>query len=285
MRRALAIVACAGLASLALAQDTEPAQPGTPAQQSPEDRIAQLESELAKVIQERDELRVRLAEAIAMLRNLGYSAPAPVVAEPADPMASPLAAMQTLRRRARLELSSMPRTTADERAEYREAAQSWVEKMNQGLAGEKQWLVRATNVMLPTSSSSAARATATLQLFDAATGAPLSSPMEVSVPGRVGRRMADAGVNQGWTAHVVLKPDVRHNADRQERGPFDHPPFLAPEVEATVGVDWLRFEPAVVPEGFFPAVPGEDPLAVPDRSPRAVPNESPDAAPPARQPR
>jgi hypothetical protein len=208
-----------------------------------------------------------------------------MLAEPSDPMASPIAAMQTLRRRARVELNTIPRDTVEARAAYRTAAQEWVERMNTGLAGEKDWLVRVLSVSLPTSSSSAARATAQVQLFDATSGAPLSPPMEVSVPGRVGRRMAEAGPEQGWMARVNLRPSVRHNPDRLERGPFDHPPFLAPEVEATIAVDWLRFEPAAVPEGFFPAVPGSDPLAVPAQSPQVTPNESPDAAPPARQPR
>jgi hypothetical protein len=137
-------------------------------------------------------------------------------------------------------------------------------------------------VTLPTSSSTAARATAEVQAFDKTTGAPLSLPVEVSVPGRIGRRMAEGGPNQGWLAHVKLTTSVQHNPDRQERGPFDHPPYLAPEVEATVGVEWLRFETTGVPEGFFPPAPGEDPLAVPEPAPEAAPNESPE---PARQPR
>lgn len=278
MSRALAVLLVVGLASCVWAQDAAPTR-------APDDRVAQLEAELARVRQERDELRVRLAEAIEMLRNLGYAPPAPMLAEPSDPMASPIAAMQTLRRRARLDLATMPRDSADNRAAYRKSAQEWVERMNTGLAGEKDWLVRVLSVSLPTSSSSAARATAQVQLFDATSGAPLSPPMEVSVPGRVGRRMAEAGPQQGWMARVNLRPSVRHNPDRVERGPFDHPPFLAPEVEATVDVEWLRFEPASVPEGFFPAMPDADPLAVPAQSPEATPNESPDAAPPARQPR
>lgn len=249
---------------------------------TPEQRIPQLEAEVARLRQERDELRVRLGEAIEILRNLGYAPPAPLLAEPSDPMASPIAAMQTLRRRARVDLATMPRKTAEDREAYRQAAQNWVDTMNTGLSGEKDWLVRVLRVDLPSSSSSAVRATAVLQLFDAASGAPLSLPMEVSVPGRVGRRMAEGGVNQGWIARVNLKPGVRHNPDRQERGPFDHPPFLAPEVEAVTAVDWLRFEPTVVPEGFFPAAPGEDPLAVPDAAP---PREPAPANEPARQPR
>jgi len=278
VRRAAAVLACVGVALTACAQDEAP----TP-QERIAQRIDQLEAQVAELQAERDGLRMRLAEAIEMLRNLGYAPPSPVLAEPSDPMASPLAAMQTLRRRARLELAQMPRDTADERAAYRDAARAWVQTMNEGLAGERRWLVRATDVVLPASSSSAARARARVQLFDAATGAALSMPMEVSVPGRVGRRMAEAGPNQGWTAHVVLKPMVRHNPDRQEAGPFDHPPFLAPEVEARVEVEWLRFEPAEVPQGFFPALPGEpgEGMVVPP-SAQASPV---DEAVPARQPR
>ena len=272
MIRTLAVPLCILLASPAFAQEGAA---------SPEDRIAQLQAQVAELIAERDSLRVRLAEAIEMLRNLGYAPPAPVLAEPADPMASPLAAMQTLRRRARLELAPLPRETAEDRAAYREAAQTWVDKMNSALAGEKQWLVRVIEATLPTSSSSAARASAKLQLFDAATGSPLSTPLEVAVPGRVGRRMADAGPDQGWTAHVLLEPKVRLNPDRLDRGPFDHPPFLAPQVEATIEVQWLRFEPATVPDGFFPPLTGEEALEVPTES--APPN--PPAADPARQPR
>ncbi len=277
-RAPLTVLLALGLATTAFSQTQ-------PAPSSPEDRIAALEAELAEVKAERDQLRVRMAEAIEMLRNLGYAPPAPMLAEPSDPMASTIAVMQTLRRRARLELASMPRESSADRAAYREAAKDWVERMNKGLSGEKDWLVRVLRVSLPTSSSTSARATAEVQLFDKSTGAPLSLPVEVSVPGRIGRRMADGGPNQGWMAHVKLATNVQHNPDRQERGPFDHPPYLAPEVEATVGVEWLRFETTDVPEGFFPAMPGEDPLAVPKESPQAVPNESPDAAPPARQPR
>ncbi|MEQ9095416.1 MAG: hypothetical protein RIE32_04055 [Phycisphaerales bacterium] len=290
MRRALVVVACVGLASTLCAQDGE----GSAAS----DRIAELQAQVDALSAERDalrdqldqmraqfdEMRVRLGEAIEMLRNLGYAPPAPVLAEPADPMASPLAAMQTLRRRARLELASMPRAREDDRAAYRQAARDWVDTMNRVLDGEKDWLVRVLAVDLPASGSSAARATASLQLYDAATGAPLSPPMEVSVPGRVGRRMAAAGADQGWMARVHLRPAVRFNPDRLERGPFDHPPFLAPQVEAEIGVDWLRFEPADVPEGFFPDLPGDDPLAVPDRSGPAAPAQSPGDTP-ARQPR
>ncbi len=267
------------LVALVLATSAFAQQPTTEA--SPEDRIAQLEAELANMRQERNELRVRLGEAIDMLRSLGYAPPAPLLAEPSDPRASPIAAMQTLRRRARVDLAPMPRRTPEDRNAYRQASQEWVEKMNAGLSGEKDWLVRVLRVDLPSNSSTAARATAVLQLFDATTGAPLSLPMEVSVPGRVGRKMAEGGPNQGWMARVNLKPGVRHNPDRQERGPFDHPPFLAPEVEATIGVDWLRFEPTAVPDGFFPALPGDDALAVPD----AAPPREPAPAQPARQPR
>lgn len=284
MSRAIAILLYAAFAAVACAQDGAP---------SPEDRIAALESQLAEVRAERDalrvrldEMRVRLGEAIEMLGNLGYAPPAPVLAEPADPLASPLAAMQTLRRRARLELAPMPRRTAEDRAAYRRTARDWADSMNNALAGERDWLVRVLAVDLPASGSSAARANARLQLFDAATGDPLSAPMDVPVPGRIGRRMAaslDEG-DAGWTARVRLRPDVRHNPDRTERGPFDHPPFMAPQVEAEMGVDWLRFEPASVPEGFFPERSGDDPLALPDESPRAVPAERPDSAP-ARQPR
>ncbi|MFI4914928.1 MAG: hypothetical protein ACIAS6_00300, partial [Phycisphaerales bacterium JB060] len=102
-----------------------------------------------------------------------------------------------------------------------------------------------------------------------------------------GRRMA-ASLDQGdagWTARVRLRPDVRHNPDRIERGPCDHPACMAPQVEALVGVDWLRFEPADVPEGFFPERAGDDPLAVPEESPRPAPGGSPGDTPPARQPR
>lgn len=272
MKRVLAVVFAALCASAALAQDGV---------STPEDRIAQLEAQVAELRAERDTLRVRLAEAIEMLRNLGYAPPAPVLAEPADPMASPLAAMQTLRRRARLELAPLPRQTAEQREAYRQAAEAWIDKMNAALSGEKQWLVRVIEATPPTSSSTAARASARLQLFDAATGSPLSTPMDVAVPGRIGRRMAEAGPDQGWTAHVMLEPRVRLNPDRLDRGPFDHPPFLAPQVEATVEVQWLRFEPAIVPQGFFPALPGEDELAMPAES---TPPTTP-AADPARQPR
>lgn len=282
MRLALAVVACVGLCSTLFAQDDEPVQ----------DRVAQLEAQVAALTAERDALReelagfrVRLAEAIEILRNLGYAPPAPVLAEPRDPTASPMAAMQTLRRRARLELATVPRRTPDDRTAYARTARDWADSMNEALDVEKDWLVRVLSVDLPTSGSSVARASVRLQLFDAATGAPLSAPMDVSVPNRVGRKMA-AGLeaqdgSAAWTASVRLRPSVRFNADRLERGPFDHPPFLAPQVEAELGVDWLRFEPATVPEGFFPALPGDDPLAVPDRSP---PRTSPDPAP-ARQPR
>lgn len=274
MRALLSALFAFGLATTVFAQ-AEPVR-------TPEERIAALQAELAEVRAERDGLRVRLAEAIQMLRSLGYAPPAPMLAEPSDPMASTIAVMQTLRRRARLELSSIPRETAEGRAAYRQTAQDWAERMSKALSGEKQWLVRVLKVSLPTSSSTAARATAEVQLFDKATGAPLSLPVEVSVPGRIGRRMADGGPNQGWMAHVKIQTNVRHNPDRQERGPFDHPPFLAPEVEATVGVEWLRFETTSVPEGFFPPAPGEDPLAVPGPAPEAAPSESPE---PARQPR
>lgn len=274
IRSSLSALLALGLATAAFAQAESTV--------TPEQRIAQLEAELAQVRAERDQLRVRLAEAIEMLRNLGYAPPAPMLAEPSDPMASPIAVMQTLRRRARLELASVPRDSVEDRAAYRMTAQDWVEKMNEALSGEKDWLVRVLSVSLPTSSSTAARATAELQLFDESTGAPLSLPVEVSVPGRVGRRMADGGPNQGWMAHVKLATNVRHNPDRQERGPFDHPPFLAPEVEATVGVEWMRFETTDVPEGFFPPAPGDDPLAVPERAQDAAPGPSPE---PARQPR
>lgn len=274
-RAVLTVLLALGLATTAFAQ-AEPAQP------RPEDRIAALEAELAMVRAERDGLRVRLAEAIEMLRNLGYAAPAPMLAEPSDPMASPIAVMQTLRRRARLELAPIARDSAEDRAAYRKAAQDWAQKMNEALSGEKDWLVRVLRVSLPMSSSTAARATAEVQLFDASTGAPLSLPLEVSVPGRVARRMANGGTEQGWTAHVKLETKARHNPERQERGPFDHPPFLAPEVEATVGVEWMRFETTDVPEGFFPPAPGDDPLAVPERAQDAAPAPSPE---PARQPR
>lgn len=274
MRVLFSVLLALGLTTTVLAQ-AEPAQ-------TPGERIAALEAELAEVRAERDGLRIRLAEAIQMLRSLGYAPPAPMLAEPSDPMASTTAVMQTLRRRARLELATIPRDSAEDRAAYRETAQDWTEQMSKALSGEKAWLVRVLQVSLPTSSSTAARATAEVQLFDKATGAPLSLPMEVSVPGRIGRLMADGGPHQGWMAHVKIQTNVRHNPDRQERGPFDHPPFLAPEVEATVGVEWMRFETTDVPDGFFPPAPGEDPLAVPGRSPDAAPSESPE---PARQPR
>ena len=277
MRCVCTILACVVVAAVTLAQDGAQEE----ASEARSDRLAQLEAELAELRRERDELRVRLGEAIEMLRNLGYAPPPPVLAEPSDPMASPMAAMQTLRRRARLELATLQRSTPDERAAYRDAARDWIETMNDGLAGERRWLVRATEVVLPASGSSVARARARLQLFDPATGAPLSLPMEVAVPGRVGRRMAEAGPNQGWIAHVVLKPMVRHNPDRVEAGPFDHPPFLAPEVEAEVEVQWLRFEPAEVPEGFFPALPGEGVVAAPPADVVAPA----DGSSPARQPR
>lgn len=272
IRSSLTALLALGLATAAFAQAESTV--------TPEQRIAQLEAELAQVRAERDQLRVRLAEAIEMLRNLGYAPPAPMLAEPSDPMASPIAVMQTLRRRARLELASIPRDRAADRAAYRKFAQDWVQKMNEALSGEKDWLVRVLRVTLPTSSSTAARATAELQLFDKATGAPLSLPIEVSVPGRIGRRMAEGGTEQGWMAHVELETKVRHNPDRQERGPFDHPPFLAPEVEATVDVEWMRFETTDVPDGFFPPAPGEDPLAVPDAAPSRDPSP---ATEPARQ--
>lgn len=274
MRVLFSVLLALGLTTTVLAQ-AEPAQ-------TPEERIAALEAELAEVRAERDGLRARLAEAIEMLRSLGYAPPAPMLAEPSDPMASTIAVMQTLRRRARLELATIPRDSAEDRAAYRETAQDWTEQMSKALSGEKAWLVRVLQVSLPTSSSTAARATAEVQLFDKATGAPLSLPMEVSVPGRIGRRMADGGPLQGWMAHVKIQTNVRHNPDRQERGPFDHPPFLAPEVEATVGVEWMRFETTDVPDGFFPPAPGEDPLAVPDAAPS---RESAPATEPARQPR
>lgn len=275
MMRVLFLVLLAfGLTTTVFAQ-AEPAQ-------TPEERIAALEAELAEVRAERDGLRVRLAEAIEMLRSLGYAPPAPMLAEPSDPMASTIAVMQTLRRRARLELATIPRDNAEDRAAYRKTAQDWTQRMSKALSGEKAWLVRVLQVSLPTSSSTAARATAEVQLFDKATGAPLSLPMEVSVPGRIGRRMAEGGPHQGWTAHVKIQTSVRHNPDRQERGPFDHPPFLAPEVEATVGVEWMRFETTDVPDGFFPPAPGEDPLAVPDAAPS---RELAPAAEPARHPR
>jgi|GEM_PF-4528524 len=273
-RVAISALLAIGLTTTAFAQ-AEPAQ-------GPEERVAALEAELVELRAERDELRVRLAEAIQMLRSLGYAPPAPMLAEPSDPMASTIAVMQTLRRRARLELASIPRDSAEDRAAYRETAQDWAERMSKALSGEKAWLVRVLQVSLPTSSSTAARATAEVQLFDKATGAPLSLPMEVSVPGRVGRRMAEGGPDQGWMAHVKLVTNVRHNPNRQERGPFDHPPFLAPEVEATVSVDWLRFETTSVPDGFFLPVPGEDPLAVPAQAPDTAPTQSPE---PPRQPR
>ncbi|MFI4916493.1 MAG: hypothetical protein ACIAS6_08315, partial [Phycisphaerales bacterium JB060] len=156
MRRALAIAACVGLASTLCAQEGEP--PG-------EDRIAQLEAQVEQLTGERDalrdqldemrvrfdEMRVRLGEAVEMLGNLGYAPPAPVLAEPADPLASPLAAMQTLRRRARLELAPMPRRTDEDRAAYRRAARAWADSMNNALAGERDWLVRVLAVDLPAS--------------------------------------------------------------------------------------------------------------------------------------
>lgn len=281
MRRGLAVLACVGLAAATCAQDGGPVDAG----QSEQDRIAALEARVAELVQERDALRVRLAEAIEMLRNLGYSAPDPVLAEPNDPLASPLAAMQTLRRRARLELGSLPRESEADRAAYRRAAQAWVDRMNEGLAGERRWLVRVLSVEMPTSGSSAARAAARVQLFDAATGSALSMPIEVAVPSRVGRRMAEAGSDQGWTAHVVLEPMVRHNPDRLERGPFDFPPFLAPEVEARVGVDWVRFEPAEVPDGFFPPLPGEDELVAPGSGASGGAGAGSGGVEPGRQPR
>ena len=271
MRVALALIAAFGWAAVSLAQEDAP---------TAGDRVAELEAEVKSLRKERDALRVRLAEAIEMLRNLGYAAPEPVLAEPSDPMASPLAAMRTLRQRARLELKPLARDTVEARQAYRRAAKAWVQTMNEGLRGERRWLVRAMRVTLPTSGSTAARARVELQLFDPATGAPLSMPMEVGVPSRVGRRMAEAGQDVGWTAHVRVVPNVRHNPDRQERGPFDHPPFLAAEVEAKVGVEWLRFEQAEVPADFFPPLRDEDTLVAPSQ-----PTAAPGDGSPARQPR
>ncbi|MGD1915160.1 MAG: hypothetical protein ACFCBV_03095 [Phycisphaerales bacterium] len=270
MRSMLALVVLLGCAAATLAQGDAP---------TASDRITELEAEVEALRKERDALRVRLAEAIEILRNLGYAAPEPVLAEPSDPMASPLAAMRTLRQRARLELKPLARDTAEARQAYQRAAKAWVQTMNDGLRGERQWLVRAIRVDLPTSGSAAARARAELQLFDAASGAPLSMPMQVGVPSRVGRRMAEAGPNVGWTAHVRIVPSIRHNPDRLERGPFDHPPFLAVEVEGDVGVEWLRFEEAEVPSGFFPPLRDADALVAPsgasvdsgDRSPARQP--------------
>lgn len=245
----------------------------------PEARVALLEARIAELEAERDALRVRLGEAIEALRNLGHAPPPPVLAEPADPMASPAAAMQTLRRRARLELMPLARETADDRVAYRQSAQEWVRRMTEAFTGERDWLVRVLGVDMPTSGSAAARARVRLQVYDPVTASPLSAPMEVSVAGRFARRIADGGVDRAWRARVSLKPEIRHNPDRQERGPFDFPPFLAPEVEATIGVDWLRFEAAEVPEGFFPPLEGDSPAAAP-----GVDSER-DGAMPTRQPR
>ena len=270
MRAALVFVVSVGFASVTLAQDEATAT---------SDRIDKLEAEVESLRQERDALRIRLIEAIEMLRNLGYAAPEPVLAEPSDPMASPLAAMRTLRQRARLELKSLARDTAEAREAYRRAAKAWVQTMNEGLSGHRKWLVRASRVDLPTSGSTAARARAELQLFDPATGAALSMPMRVSVPSRVGRRMAAAGPSVGWTAVVRIVPNVRHNPDRLERGPFEHPPFLAGEVEGDGSIEWLRFEEAQVPAGFFAPPADADVLVLPREA------EAPVEDAPARQPR
>lgn len=247
----------------------------------PQDRVAQLEAQIATLERERDELRVRLAEAIEMLRNLGYAPPPPVLAEPIDPMASPVAAMRTLHRRARVDLMPLARASAEDRTAYRQAAQEWVRRMSDAFTGEREWLVRVLSVEMPTSGAGAARARVRLQVFDATTASPLSAAMEVMVPSRIARRMADGGPERGWRARVSLKPDLRHNPDRQERGPFDFPPFLAPEVEGTIGVEWLRFDSTELPEGFFPALEVDDVLVAPGSGgPPDVRNEAP-----ARQPR
>ncbi|GIW74928.1 MAG: hypothetical protein KatS3mg103_1450 [Phycisphaerales bacterium] len=266
----------------AIAQDADrPAGPSVQdgAAADVEAHLAALQEEVRRLRAERDELRVRLAEAIEMLRNLGYAPPRPVVQEPSDPMASPLAVMQTLRRRARLELSTIPREKPEDLEVYRRQAQQWAEKMNAALSGQRQWLVRVLDVTPPTSSAPSARGRASVQLFDPATGAVLSLPMDVPVPNRTARRMAQAGPQQGWTAHVRLEPQVRFNSDRLEAGPFDHPPFLAPMVEATLQVHWDRFEPADVPEGFFPPLADE----LPGTGVQPADADDPAGAPRARQ--
>lgn len=273
MRRlilAAVLVVCVGLPAMAQEQADGPGS-----------RLEQLEARVAALEAERDALRVRLGEAIEALRNLGYAPPPPVLAEPTDPMASPAAVMQTLRRRARLELMPLARASAEDRSAYRQSAQDWVRRMTDAFTGEREWLVRVLGVQMPASGSSVARATVRVQVFDATTAAPLSAAMEIAVPGRIARRMADGGVDRGWRARVSLKPDIRHNPDRAERGPFDYPPFLAPEVEATIGVEWLRFEPTDVPEGFFPALERADPLDEPAASGAGEPA----GEVPARQPR
>ncbi|MEO1009338.1 MAG: hypothetical protein AAFX79_12315 [Planctomycetota bacterium] len=257
----MALIAREGLAQA-------PAQPSDAAADA-EARIAELEARVAALEEERSLLVQRLADAVQMLRNLGFAAPPQMAPEPVDPLASPNALLHTLRRRAAVELGGMPRATQADRLAYDRAASEWIEKANQGLAGERRWLVRVLGVTMPTSGSSAARAAASVQIFDPASGRPLSLPTQVATTSRMARRLADEDAPEAWLATVRVAASVVRNPARTEPGPFDYPPYLAPEVEATVRVEWRDFQPAEVPEGFFDADAGEPDAVAPPPAERA----------------
>jgi len=265
------------------AQDSRGGQNGRDDSQPTRDELRQ---RIAELEAERDLLRRRLAQAVEMLRNLGADPPPTLAPEPVDPLASPANALHALRRRATIELANLPRRTEEDRQRYERLARQWIEKATEGLTGERQWLVRTLGVTMPTSGAAGARALVRLQPVDAATGLPLALPMEAALRPRDARRMADEDAPDAWLATVRLRPQLRYNPDRADPGPFDYPPLLAPHVEGVIDVQWLDFNKADVPPGFFDNDP-EDPdnpraPRLPSPPPAATPEDGQDST---RQPR
>lgn len=214
-------------------------------------QVRDLETDLKAARDRIDELEEdvqRLRRQLASARKPSTLPPLPtdeVSIDESDPAASPRALINAVQANYGEALGELEAGSPgdSENAVYIRELRSWVAVANRQFQSRIKWHVRVEDMV---AGRRAYEITAIA--VDPKTGAKLGAPFSFITSRTLARRMEEirqrGKLDEPLVLTGVVRPNIAINSERRQRGPFDHPHFLGPYAEMTVGVEAQSVIPA-----------------------------------------
>ncbi len=244
-------ILCLGVAALmsAVALPAAAQEAGSPTAAKPAasaedlaERVRQLESENAALQRKVWDLQAQLE------RFRGTANDDSTEAAPLDPYASPASLLRELKRRYARQLNDLPRSTQSQRERFEAQARHWCEKTQNEVRGRTRWLALVTDVRTPDRGSP----DALIRVLDEFTHKPLGDAVRVPITRTMAERFTSIrrefelrhdrtptseSSQLAYQINTLVIATPEFNAERQDVGVFDVPPFIGPCVEFGMKLD------------------------------------------------
>lgn len=210
-------------------------------------RVIALEEEVARLLDERQQLQSSLRRAenlLANLRRLITPAEVPddepeVAAIPSDPLASPASLLRELRTRYHAHMLGVSHETEADHRAFAERARSWHRTINRELRGRRTWLVRLDDMEPVNGRDPVVRMT----VFDPETRLPIGEPFDTAFPVRFMDQFERGTKSELWEVTALVVADPELNVERLEPGVFEFPTLVGPMMEFDFELDWIGLRP------------------------------------------